>query len=253
MSELKVCTKCKEAKLLSEYYRKKGQASGLNPSCKACCVAKVKLYYKANSDSVKIRVKKWRDENLERAKAAAKDRYRKRAAIVKEKARAWAEANPERRREIVSASAEKHREKKNEKNKAYNREFRRLYPQEAREEGRMRAAVRRTREIEAGVNITRGNWKAIIELFDTGMCLYCGTDGHKLTMDHWMPVSLGGKTEVGNLIPCCKSCNSRKSNMHPDEWMRKIGATDERGYGYATIPQFLEISRQALVDDEVAA
>jgi endonuclease I len=112
----------------------------------------------------------------------------------------------------------------------------------------MRAALRRSREQDAGVNIDRSDWKALIDLFEVGTCIYCGTDGHKLTMDHWMPVSLGGKTEVGNLIPCCKSCNSRKSNMHPIEWMKKAGINDDRGSGSITILEFLELTREAVID-----
>jgi hypothetical protein len=54
-------------------------------------------------------------------------------------------------------------------------------------------------------------------------------------------------------VPCCRSCNSKKGDMPPQEWMKKIGADDVRGPGYFTIPQFLEISRSVFLTCEAAA
>ncbi len=42
-------------------------------------------------------------------------------------------------------------------------------------------------------------------------CVYCYRDDVKLTLDHVMPVSLGGTNDADNLVPACKSCNSRKA------------------------------------------
>lgn len=46
------------------------------------------------------------------------------------------------------------------------------------------------------------------------------TDGAKadLTMDHVAPVSQGGETTVGNIIPACRSCNSSKGAKDMIEW-----------------------------------
>lgn len=250
---MKTCTMCGLDKPASDYHRKKQQASGLNPSCKECVAIKSREYYAANASRIKDNVKNWSERNADRVKERAAGRYRKKADAIKAAAKEWASLNKVRRKEIAEKSAEKNRSRKNEQQRIANREFYRLYPDVAREEGRMRAAIRRSRAVEAGINIKRSDWRALIDFFETGVCLYCKTYGHKLTMDHWIPVSLGGKTEVGNLIPCCKSCNSRKSNKHPDEWMKIIGETDERGLGRMTIPQFLELTREALIEDEVAA
>lgn len=53
-----------------------------------------------------------------------------------------------------------------------------------------------------------------------GVCYYCGapTPPKELTMDHIVPVARGGKTTKGNVVPCCKACNTRKKQLLPMEW-----------------------------------
>ena len=52
-----------------------------------------------------------------------------------------------------------------------------------------------------------------------GVCHYCkqhvGADA--LTMDHVVPVARGGTSAKGNVVPCCKDCNSKKTFLTPAE------------------------------------
>lgn len=52
------------------------------------------------------------------------------------------------------------------------------------------------------------------------ICYYCGqkTDRKQLTMDHIVPLARGGKSSKGNIVACCKSCNTKKRSMLPLEW-----------------------------------
>ncbi len=54
----------------------------------------------------------------------------------------------------------------------------------------------------------------------SGVCYYCG--GHfpprELTMDHLVPIARGGRSTKGNVVPCCKECNTKKNTMLPVEW-----------------------------------
>lgn len=46
-----------------------------------------------------------------------------------------------------------------------------------------------------------------------GKCHYCGCPLNPFvnwTVDHVLAVSKGGTNDLDNLVPCCKSCNSRK-------------------------------------------
>lgn len=40
-------------------------------------------------------------------------------------------------------------------------------------------------------------------------CSWCGAPNAD-TLDHFIPLSEGGATVPGNLVPACKSCNSRR-------------------------------------------
>ncbi len=52
-------------------------------------------------------------------------------------------------------------------------------------------------------------WQAQIQ---GGICHYCGVKvgASALTMDHVVPVSRGGRSRKGNVVPCCDACNKTK-------------------------------------------
>lgn len=55
---------------------------------------------------------------------------------------------------------------------------------------------------------------------DRGVCHYCRNlvTRDQLTLDHIVPLIRGGRSNRNNLVPACKSCNSRKKYLLPMEW-----------------------------------
>lgn len=53
---------------------------------------------------------------------------------------------------------------------------------------------------------------------DGHTCRYCGgrAPDVELTVDHVVPVALGGANVPDNLVAACKDCNAGKSSSHPD-------------------------------------
>jgi len=64
-----------------------------------------------------------------------------------------------------------------------------------------------------------------------GVCHYCRrpTPARELTMDHIVPLARGGRTTKGNVVPCCKACNSRKKQLLPMEWEAYLSALHPPG------------------------
>lgn len=65
-------------------------------------------------------------------------------------------------------------------------------------------------------------WQAQIQ---KGVCHYCGGKfpPSELTMDHIVPLSRGGHSTKGNIVPCCKACNNdKKYTMPVDEILAEL-------------------------------
>jgi 5-methylcytosine-specific restriction endonuclease McrA len=53
---------------------------------------------------------------------------------------------------------------------------------------------------------------------DAHTCQYCGRNGgERMTVDHVIPKSLGGRTVWENVVSACRACNLRKGNKSLDE------------------------------------
>lgn len=78
---------------------------------------------------------------------------------------------------------------------------------------------------------------------DMCTCMYCGRDMGEvqLTVDHFVPIEMGGADEDTNYLTACRRCNKDKGCMPPDEWCEVMG------YDYKGLGRYLKIT-----DDEVA-
>ena len=69
-------------------------------------------------------------------------------------------------------------------------------------------AARYARRHGNGGSHTLAQWREKCALY-LNRCAYCG-EARKLTRDHKTPLSCGGTDDISNIIPACRSCNSRK-------------------------------------------
>lgn len=51
---------------------------------------------------------------------------------------------------------------------------------------------------------------------DNYTCRYCRSTEGELTIDHVLPVALGGSDAPDNLVAACRDCNAGKSSASPD-------------------------------------
>jgi len=71
-------------------------------------------------------------------------------------------------------------------------------------------------------------WKNVL---GRGQCHYCHARVHPadLTMDHVVPIVRGGRSTRHNVVPCCKTCNSKKRYLVPAEWQEYLEQLAGRG------------------------
>jgi len=81
------------------------------------------------------------------------------------------------------------------------------------------------RSAVANGTLTLEQWLGVYDFYE-GHCVYCGKPGK--TLDHIVPLVRGGKHSVDNVVPACKSCNSKKRTRTPTEWYQSIGDPHER-------------------------
>jgi 5-methylcytosine-specific restriction protein A len=84
------------------------------------------------------------------------------------------------------------------------------------------------REKEKARRLRRTQWW--MKKIQKGTCHYCHhqVGRGQLTMDHIVPLSRGGKSKKGNIVPACKECNNRKKTLLPVEWAEYLSSLAER-------------------------
>ena len=84
------------------------------------------------------------------------------------------------------------------------------------------------REKEKARQLRRSQWW--LNKIQKGECYYCRRQVGRsnLTMDHVVPLSRGGKSKKGNIVPACKECNNKKKYMLPLEWEEYLKSLAER-------------------------
>ncbi|MBC7661385.1 MAG: HNH endonuclease [Chitinophagaceae bacterium] len=75
------------------------------------------------------------------------------------------------------------------------------------------------RERQKAKELKKSRWWQ--NLIQKTRCYYCQKpiSRTEVTMDHVVPISRGGKSTAGNLVPACKSCNEQKRSLTAVEWV----------------------------------
>lgn len=89
---------------------------------------------------------------------------------------------------------------------------------------RLTAQRRRARLNDAcSTGVTPAEWEAICQSYtdEAGdvACAYCRKPC-AATIDHVVPIARGGRDEPGNVVPCCRFCNTSKGARLLSEWHR---------------------------------
>lgn len=62
---------------------------------------------------------------------------------------------------------------------------------------------------------------------DSWGCVWCGARGCRMTLDHYVPRSLGGSNKPNNLVTSCPRCNFRRQNRAALVWAAELSGLFE--------------------------
>jgi HNH endonuclease len=116
---------------------------------------------------------------------------------------AWRAANLDKTRAAVNRWAATHKDQIKRKDILWSR----ANPDKLK----AKHARRRARHKNAPINdLTHAQWEEIKTAYNH-CCVYCGRHMERLTQDHLTPLSKGGSHTKHNVVPACRSCNSKKN------------------------------------------
>lgn len=78
------------------------------------------------------------------------------------------------------------------------------------------SVLRLIRYVSPGARRIKFNRKNVLRR-DGYRCQYCGRISTDLTIDHVLPIALGGKHSWENVVACCHECNNKKADRTPAE------------------------------------
>lgn len=192
MFQEKVCTKCEEKKSANGFHKDKSRRDGYSNWCKVCCKeyqqseAGKKAYNQAN-------------EKYRQSDKGREARIRYSSSDKGKRIRQQYDASNAGRKVILHARKKFWQSLKGKQSK------------------KRHSAIRRTHKTKAGGLYTQSQWYKLCKFYDFH-CLRCDKQFffEELTLDHIRPVSKGGSSNIFNIQPLCKPCNSKKGNKEID-------------------------------------
>lgn len=143
----------------------------------------------------------WKRRNPERAAEHTRKMHAKQHASgdARRRTQTWRERNRDRDR----ANAARRRSEKPAECRAAIKRW-----EQANPDACLRYRTNRRARL-AGGSFSREEWRELCGLYE-GTCPRCRRAVKRFTVDHIIPLVLGGSNYIWNVQPLCKSCNSSK-------------------------------------------
>lgn len=198
----KICTKCKVDTPLEDMGKARRSKDGHNIYCKSCIRQKSQKQRDENPELNRVWQASYRDSHRSQERARKLKRYYSQRERLLGLNRLRRQRDYEHVRAIEKASYERNKERrrpvKNAKQSIRNRLI---------EQPEFVILEKELRQIYLST------------------CVNCGTRD-KMSIDHIIPLSRGGRHSIGNLQPMCTPCNSSKNDRTMMEWKLVLKGRD---------------------------
>ena len=180
-----------------------------------------RAYYQKNKDKKLAYSQRWQNANKDKVNEKAR-RYRQKHPDRLRKAKSkWNAANQEHVKNTLRKWRAENRDRVKAKAAAWKAANTAAWHAMRLDAHHKRRALKKGCE----GSHTREEWADILNRYDL-CCAYCGeqqTEERRLTRDHYISLTKGGSNYASNIVPACVSCNSKKKNRDPIEFMRSEG------------------------------
>lgn len=177
---VKRCAACGETKSLTEFSKNRRVSDGHHYRCRECANA-----------------------------------YRRQNPRYLAKAREYKRQRPD----VMQRQRREYRENNREREAAKQREWYQANLEACRLKALQKARRRHAQTYNAEGSHTVEEWLAKLAAYQ-GKCHWCGqTITGRAHGDHLIPLSRGGSDDISNVVPSCASCNTRKKDKLPHEFM----------------------------------
>jgi hypothetical protein len=185
----KICCRCGEEKSIDNFHQMKRNESGYAAHCKDCA----KIYYKNNKDKILIKKKEYRDKTKEKRNTNSREWYHQNKEHALEKHKEWTQNN---------------KDKRNECDRNWARSL----------NGRFYTAKHQANKRNKSFTLSFEEYCETINK----PCYYCDNKFGAVVVAgsgiDRIDSNLG--YDPGNVVSCCKNCNTVKSNLLSMEEMK---------------------------------
>lgn len=209
----KLCSKCNTIfPATAEYFHKhKNKKYGIVSVCKNCVAIKDKKYREENKEQISQKKREYRIANADYVKKKKSDYYFSNRERILNKNKRYYIKN----KDVMIDRAHEYYEK----NKEHVLELVKIYRKNNPHVDQIKTQKRKSLKAMLPSDFDKNQWGKCKETFDN-KCAYCGKD-EPLAQEHFIPLSKGGEFTINNIVPACKSCNSKKFTNDFFEWYPK--------------------------------
>jgi hypothetical protein len=218
MEELRTCSRCGEARPISEY--RANQFGHRVKYCRKCYNKQCAEYNRRNKDKVAARVAKWDREHPGRGNERSRRHKEKNREKVNARRRELHALNPEQRNSVKRVWRDANREEENRKSAESMRAWRAINKDRVRFLNHVHRSRKRSDTLD---HHTVADVLDIFKL-QKGRCAYCKKDIRVYyEIDHIEPIVRGGHNGRRNIQLTCMRCNRSKKDKDPLVFARLLG------------------------------